>query len=206
MDGTKHKRMSWLHTCTLYEKCKSIELITVFHKQCMHISYKSIKSQWSNLARFTVLQSFSVAVPLLNNFDTQIFTIVAPDNSDNADRNSLSGRKHAHDSVITVSQVKPSTMKSKPTMSSTDISATKNLEKLKCQEILSFHYNQKFPLECIFLVGQELYTNPQIADNLSTVEFILSCFQSVLLRQTVGEKDIIHYTNTGVCKFIIIFS
>ena len=132
-----------------------------------------------------------VAVPLPSHFNTQSFTTLALDSSDNADRNSLSGRKHVHDAVITVFQVKPSTMKSKPTMSSSDISAIKNLEKRKCQEIVSFHYNKKLPLESTFLVGQELYTKPQIADNLSTTEFILSCFKSVSLHQRVGDKDII---------------
>ena len=75
--------------------------------QCMRISYKSIKSQWSNLTRFTVLQSLSVAVPPPSHFDTQSFITAAVDNSDNAERNSLSGRKYAHDAVITVFQVKP---------------------------------------------------------------------------------------------------
>ena len=52
-------------------------------------------------------------------------------------------------------------------MSSTDISTIKNLKKIKCQEIPSFRYNQKLPLASAFLVGQELYTNPQVADNSS---------------------------------------
>ena len=40
------------------------------------------------------------------------------------------------------------------------------------------------------MVGQELYTNLQIADNSSTAKFIISCFQSVLLQERVGDKDI----------------
>ena len=47
-------------------------------------------------------------------------------------------RKDVDDTVITVFQVKPSTMKSKPTMTFTDVSTIKNLERLKCQEIVSF--------------------------------------------------------------------
>ena len=41
------------------------------------------------------------------------------------------------------------------------------------------------------VINLELYTNSQIADNSSTTEFILSCFQSVLLYQRVIEKNII---------------
>ena len=35
----------------------------------------------------------------------QSFTILSLDNSDNADKNSLSGRKHAYDTVITVFEI-----------------------------------------------------------------------------------------------------
>ena len=83
----------------------------------------------------------SVAFPLHSHFDTQSFTIVVLDRSYNADRNSLSGRRHAHDDVITVFQVKPSTMKSKARMRPTEISDIKNFGELKCQEIVSLHYN-----------------------------------------------------------------
>lgn len=114
----------------------------------MCISHKSINSQWYNPAQFTVLQSPPITVLYTNtklHFHTQNFTSIALDSSDNAGRNSLSGRKHVHDAAITVFQVKSSIMKSKPTMSSTDIQAITNYEKLKCQGIVSFHYNQKAP-------------------------------------------------------------
>ena len=89
-----------------------------------------------SLAKSTVLQCLPAAVPLPSHLDTQNLTIVVLDNSDNANRNNLSGRKHVHDGVITVFQAKASTIKSKPTISSTDISAIKNVQKLKCQEII----------------------------------------------------------------------
>ena len=95
------------------------------------------------------------------------------------------------DAIIAVFQVKPSTTKSKSTMSFTDISVIKNHEKPKFQEIVSFHYNQKLPLEKKYLVGLELDTNPQIADILPTAVFILSCFQSVSLHLRAGDKDIL---------------
>ena len=88
--------------------------------------------------------------------------------------------------------VKPSTMKFKPTVSFTDIYAIKILEKLKCQDIISCHCNLKLLLESTFFVGLEVYTNPQIAHNSSTAEFIImSCFKNVSLHQRVEDKDII---------------
>ena len=70
--------------------------------------------------------------------------------------------EHARDIVITVFQVKLLTAESKPTVSSTDISTTKNLEKLKCQEIVS-----------------SITKISVLRVHSSTTEFILSCFQSV---------------------------
>ena len=55
------------------------------------------------------------------------------DNFDDADKNSLSRLKHAHDTALIVFQVKPKTLKSKPTMTSIDISGIKGPNKLKCQ-------------------------------------------------------------------------
>ena len=100
-----------------------------------------------------------VAVSLPSHFDKQSFDNVA---LDSADRKSLSGRRHAHNVVIFVFTVKRSTMISKPTMSFTDISAIKILEKRKYQEKVSFHCNQNLLLESAFLAGQEVYTNPLV--------------------------------------------
>ena len=100
-----------------------------------------------------------VAISLPSHFDKQSFDNVA---LDNADTKSLLGRKHAHNVVILVFPVKASTMISKPTMSFTDTSAIKILEKRKYQEIESFHCDQKLLLESAFLAGQEVYTNPLV--------------------------------------------
>lgn len=98
MDGTKHKRMPWMHIHYMGNVRAESRLLL---KQCVCIRYKSIKSQWSDLTKFTFLQSLPVATPLPRHFDTKGFTIVALDSSGNADRNNLSGRKHARDIVIT---------------------------------------------------------------------------------------------------------
>ena len=67
--------------------------------------------------------------------DTQYFTLTAMDNFDNANKNSLSAIKHAHDTALTLFQVKPKTWKSNPTTTSIDIPGVKRPGKLKCQEI-----------------------------------------------------------------------
>ena len=50
----------------------------------MYITSKSLKSQWSNLAKYTFLQSLLVAVPLPSHFDGQSSTVVALDNFETA--------------------------------------------------------------------------------------------------------------------------
>ena len=90
-------------------------------------------------------------------------------------------------------------------MSSTDVLMTKNLDKLKCQEIVPFSYNQKLPLESTFTVEQDLHISQQVVENSSTADFILSCCQSVslepnkdgftILPSWVGVKSILSSTD-----------
>ena len=74
----RHKTQTHVtNAYTVYKECKSREVIIAFNKQCMFISYKSIKYQGSNLANITVAQSLPVADLLPSHFDTQSSTIVA---------------------------------------------------------------------------------------------------------------------------------
>ena len=57
-------------------------------------------------------------------------TVDAMQNFDYADKNSLSRMKHAHDTALTVFQVKPKTWKSKLSMTSIDISIIKSPDNL----------------------------------------------------------------------------
>ena len=61
-----------------------------------------MKSMQADIAKYTVLKSKDVYVPLSNHFSKSSFTIAAFENFDNTDRNSLSGTKHSHDTAITV--------------------------------------------------------------------------------------------------------
>ena len=122
--GRHKKQRNIMNAHTWYEKCKSRELSTAFKKQCLCISYKSIKFQWSNLAKFTFLHSLLGLVPLLGHFDTQSCSILALDNPNNVEIISISGRKPEHNAVF---QIKLSTLKSKPKMSLADLSTIKNL-------------------------------------------------------------------------------
>ena len=66
---------------------------------------QSNKKLRKNLAKYAVFQSSQSHVPLPNLFDKNRFTFAATDNYGNLDKNSLSGRIHAHDTAITLFQV-----------------------------------------------------------------------------------------------------
>ena len=88
--------------------------------------------------------------PLPSYCDTQYFTLTAMDNFDNANKNILSRLKHAHNTALTVFQIKPKTWKSKPTTTSIVIPGIKSSDKLKCQEVKksvltrSYHWRGHF--------------------------------------------------------------
>ena len=73
--------------------------------------------------------------PLPRYCDAQYFTPTAMENFDNAKKSSLSRMKQAHKTALIIFQVKSKTWKSKPTITSIDISDIKRSGKLKCQEI-----------------------------------------------------------------------
>ena len=61
------------------------------------------------------------------------------DSFDNADKSSLSGKMHAHDTAITLFQVQLGKYIQKPQKDSLDLTNASNFNKLLCQEIHSFH-------------------------------------------------------------------
>ena len=69
---------------------------------------------WDQIWQNTPFSGAVDNVPLPCQFNTSSFTIAAFENFDNNDRNSLPGTKHAHNTAITIFQVKPQNPISKP--------------------------------------------------------------------------------------------
>ena len=106
--GMRKTPLQILNAHAIYEKCRSRELITAFNRQCCcSVSYNAMKRERADLAKYTILKSENEQVPLPSNFASTSFTVAAFDNFDNADRNILSGTKHAHDTAITLFQEVP---------------------------------------------------------------------------------------------------
>ena len=92
--GRKKTPLHLINAHAIYERCKSRELITAFNKQSVCVSYKVMKQEINDLAKYSIIRS-SNGVPLPSNFSPASFTIGAFDNFDHSDRNSMSGAFHA---------------------------------------------------------------------------------------------------------------
>ena len=53
------------------------------------------------------MQSSECHLPLSSHFDKNCFTLPAMDHMNNANKSSLSGRMHAHDTAVTLFQLEP---------------------------------------------------------------------------------------------------
>ena len=179
-EGTTPPPLHVMNAHATYERCRSRKLITSFNRQSILISYKVMKELRKDLAKYKALQSSQSHVSLPSHFDKNCFTSAAMDNFDNADKNSLSGRMHAHDTAITLFQVQPDNHIHKPPKDSLDLTNAPNLNKLLCQEIHSFHSSEKLPLGDSFQVQNELYLDQTSKDEFEKYEFIISSPQSII--------------------------
>ena len=102
-----------------------------------------MKELKKDLEKYTVLQNVECHVPLSSHFDKNF-------NFGNADKNSLSGRIHAHDTTITLFQVQPDKHLQKFPKDSLDLTNAPNLNKLLCQDIHYFYSSQKLSLSDSF--------------------------------------------------------
>ena len=146
---------------SIYEKCRSKEIITRQNRLGLYVSYNKIKQYRSNLAKYAMLKSSENNVPLPSHFNKGMFTIAAFDNFDHTDRTSLCGLSSSYDTVSTLFQVKPPESVSKPKKSEFNLKNVDILEKLDCQNVKTYYKGKK----CI-----ELPDNFQVENELSLSE------------------------------------
>ena len=130
-------------------------------------------------AKYTVFQSSRSHVPLPNHFDKNCFAFSARDNYDNADKNSLSGRMHIHDTAITLFKVQPDNHIQKIPKDSLDLTNALNLNKLLFQEIHVLHSSQKIPLSDSFQVHNEFCLDQTSKDEHEECQFFITSSQSI---------------------------
>lgn len=82
-------------------KKEKSELLTTFSRLELCMSYKETKQIKNNLAKLAILNSESYGIPL------PTFTLVAMDNFDHPDANSLARISAAHDTAMILFQINP---------------------------------------------------------------------------------------------------
>ena len=140
--GRKLKAFHVMNSVQIYEACRSKELITSFNRSGLCISYQSMKQHRQNLARLAV-QSNTSKVPLPTHFSPEEFSVVAFDNFNHADKNSLSGKYCSNDTAITLFQSIPNEIPRKPKNSEVNLENVKLIEQLPCQKIESYQRKTK---------------------------------------------------------------
>lgn len=97
----------------IYKKCKSREVITSSNRVGVCVSYNEILRTRDNLARYTIAKSKNSHIPL--HFINENFTFSAWDNFDHQEQSSAFGRFSNRNKVMTLFQVKPANVPTKPT-------------------------------------------------------------------------------------------
>ena len=88
------------------EKCKSRELITSFNRTGICVSYKQLKNDRTDIAKYAVIASGNHGIPIPSHFSFKEFTLAAMDNFDHSDKTSLSGLSGTHDIAMTLFQAR----------------------------------------------------------------------------------------------------
>ena len=78
------------------------------------VRYHEILKTIEDLARHTIAKSKNCHLPLRSHFTNENFTFTAFDNFDHQDESSASRKFSTHDTVITLFQVKPENLPSRP--------------------------------------------------------------------------------------------
>ena len=132
-----------MNSVRIYERCRSKKLITSFNRSGLCISYQSMKQHRQNLAKLAILQSNTSKVPLPTHFSPEEFTVVAFDNFNHADKNSLSGKYCSNDTAITLFQRIPNIIPRKPEKSEVNLNDVKLIDQLPCQIIENYQRRTK---------------------------------------------------------------
>ena len=98
--GKKKAPIPIMVSHSIYEKCKSKELITYMNRLGMSVSYDMNRQLRKNLASYTLEKATNEKLPLLSQLNKHDRIIASLDNFDHEDKTSMSGKHGNHDTVI----------------------------------------------------------------------------------------------------------
>ena len=176
-NGRKKTPLQIMAGHSIYETCKSRELLTSFNRIAASISYNEVRRDRSNFAKYTYMNSMNDQVPIPSHFTKEQFTIGAFDNFDSADRSSATGKMSTHDTVSVLFQIKPNVVQKKPPLSTLKVNEANfsDLDRLPCQNLQSFKRGIKsLELPSSFSVDDKVLSLQDVQNDLANTEFLIN--------------------------------
>ena len=168
---------------TIYDKCKSKELISTFNHIGVSVSYRQVQKAKSDLAQYTLMQCEKVLVTIPSHFSKDMFTIAALDNFDRQDRSSPTGMNSNPDTVSTLFLVKPDHTPSKPLRGSVSLKTVSDSASLvlPCQNIPFKEIKKQIVLDSNFIVEDKLLQNTEVQKERDMKQFVINCTRNGIL-------------------------
>ena len=169
---------------TVYDKCKSRELITALNKIGVSTSYNEVLKNRKKLADHVLASSINEGPRLPSHFSKDHFSICAFDNFDHGDRSSLYGTHSHHDTAVVMFQVKPDIIPSKPNVTAMNLpNSTEHFRnEPPCQRLRNYNKPKSSAnLPPNFSVDEDLYQNEELQKDHHNKEFILSLILSLVV-------------------------
>lgn len=137
-NGAKKTPLHMMLGHALYARDRSKSLLTAFNRIGSSTSYQTIRSARSLLASYAVKCSENGETPIPSTFTREDYTMAGMDNSDYADKSSLSGTEGSHYAALVLFQdATVNRPLNKPPVSTTGLTCAdpKLRTKLPCQEV-----------------------------------------------------------------------
>ena len=163
--GRKKAPLPVMLAHSVYDKCKSKELMTSMHHAEFSQSYYSKRRARNRLAGYALKKCSNDKLPLPSHLNKQSFTIAATDNFDKADRDTKSGKHGDHLSVVVLFQVDDRSLAPAKKEKVSDLvplpPSGRNNELLDCQKLLPYCFNKKVAKKCPLPAAVKPVENPQ---------------------------------------------
>ena len=144
--GRKKAPLPVMLAHSVYDKCKSRELMTSMQHAGFIDSYYSNRRARCQLAGYTLKKCGNDKLPIPSHMNREEFCIAATDNFDHKDKSSMSGTKDDHDSVVVIFQKvnpsNPETRKEKVSDLLPLPSAARTNQLLECQKIIPYTFKK----------------------------------------------------------------
>lgn len=203
--GRKTSPLQVLVGHSVYDKCKSRELITSLNRGAFSVSYNDVLRNRQLLSSYAVHVSGFNTTPLPSHFTSSCFTIGALDNFDFEDKSSVSGSESTHHTAMVLFQECAKESHGKASVSQTGLSKRrcKLTDALPCQIVCNSHRPVLRPGLSEDFKTVEYYDTQPLHNNIKITAAIAEEFLINLTRCGLpNEQDLITPTWSGIHALI----